>query len=109
MISIISNFSLNVILFSGSTFSPGAYSDAIIFEAQCEKEKFVDAVKFMSDVINHPHFTGRSARVMGPSALEFVQFVYVCQLDMLSLNSSKYYSDRTMRPHHLIDHEISFF
>ena len=42
----------------GSTFSPGAYSDSIIVEAQCEREKFSAAVSFLSDVLTYPHFTG---------------------------------------------------
>ena len=41
-----------------ATFSPGAYSDSIIVEAQCEREKFSAAVSFLSDVLTYPHFTG---------------------------------------------------
>ena len=43
--------------FSGSTFSPGAYADTIIIEAQCELKKFGEAMQFASDVINYSHFT----------------------------------------------------
>ena len=52
----------------GSTFSPGAYADTIIIEAQCEMKKFDEAIKFISDVINYPHFTGLNIFRFGPSA-----------------------------------------
>ena len=47
----------NSLGFSGATFSPGAYGDAFIIEAQCERQKFAKAVQYLSDVINYPYLT----------------------------------------------------
>ena len=44
---------------TGDTFTPGAYSDSVIIEAQCELSKFGEAVQYLGDVINHPHFTSK--------------------------------------------------
>eukprot|EP00091_Calanus_sinicus_P015119 TRINITY_DN33046_c0_g1_i1.p1 TRINITY_DN33046_c0_g1~~TRINITY_DN33046_c0_g1_i1.p1 ORF type:complete len:108 (-),score=21.49 TRINITY_DN33046_c0_g1_i1:633-956(-) len=47
----------NSLGFSGSTFSPGAYGDALIIEAQAERKNFAKAINFLSDAINYPHLT----------------------------------------------------
>lgn len=47
----------NSLGFDGSTFSPGAYADALIIEAQAEIEKFSNAVDYLGDALNYPYFT----------------------------------------------------
>jgi len=43
--------------FDGSAFSPGAYGDTIIVEAQTELPKFGEAIQFLGDALNSPHLT----------------------------------------------------
>ena len=60
----------NSLGFSGATFSPGAYGDAFIIEAQCELKKFAKAIQYLSDVINYPYLT---AVKVGTSLMIIVQ------------------------------------
>ncbi|XP_023322562.1 uncharacterized protein C05D11.1 [Eurytemora carolleeae] len=47
----------NSLGFDGSTFSPGAYGDAIIIEGQSEIGSFNDTMEYFSDALNYPYIT----------------------------------------------------
>jgi len=43
--------------FSGSTFSPGAYSDSYLIKSRSTLDNFGEACLYLRDAINYPHFT----------------------------------------------------
>jgi len=47
----------NSLGFDGSTFSPGAFADSIVFEGQAEIDKFDKAISYFGDAINYPYIT----------------------------------------------------
>jgi len=85
---------------SGSTFSPGAYADTIIIEAQCEMKKFDEAIKFISDVINYPHFTDVKVNTTAANLLNNIPSLKLSATDVLRVLHDGIYFNSNNNIHH---------
>ena len=86
--------------FSGSSFSPGAYSDSIVIEAQCERKKFKEAVDFISDVINYPHFTGVKINTTAANLLSNIPSLKLSATDVLRVLHDGVYFNKDTNIHY---------
>jgi hypothetical protein len=83
----------NSLGFSGSTFSPGAYGDALIIEAQAERKKFAQAINFLHDAINYPHLTTVKVNTTAANILNNIPSLKLSATDVLrSLHDGLYFS-----------------
>ena len=87
-------------ILSGSTFSPGAYSDSIIIEAQCERSKLKEAVDFMSDIINYPHFTGVKVNTTAANLLNNIPSLKLSATDVLRVLHDGVYFEQDTNIHY---------
>jgi Zn-dependent M16 (insulinase) family peptidase len=86
----------NSLGFSGSTFSPGAYGDALIIEAQAERKKFAKAINFLSDAINYPHLTTLKVNTTAANILNNIPSLRLSATDVLrSLHDGLYFSNQS--------------
>jgi len=86
----------NSLGFSGSTFSPGAYGDALIIEAQAERKKFADAINFLKDAINYPHLTTVKVNTTAANILNNIPSLRLSATDVLrSLHDGLYFSNKS--------------
>ena len=86
----------NSLGFSGSTFSPGAYGDAIIIEAQAERKNFAKAINFLSDAINYPHLTTVKVNTTAANILNNIPSLRLSATDVLrSLHDGLYFSNES--------------
>ena len=82
--------------FSGSTFSPGAFSDTVIVEVQFERRKLVPAVSYLSDVLNYPHFTGLKVNTTVTNLLNGIPSLKLSATDVLRvLHDGIYFSNES--------------
>ena len=82
--------------FSGSTFSPGAFSDTVIVEVQFERRKLVAAVDYLSDVLNYPHFTGLKVNTTVTNLLNGIPSLKLSATDVLRvLHDGIYFSNES--------------
>merc|ERR1711892_799888 len=86
----------NSLGFSGSTFSPGAYGDALIIEAQAERKNFAKAINFLSDAINYPHLTTVKVNTTAANMLNNIPSLRLSATDVLrSLHDGLYFSNES--------------
>merc|ERR1719350_332061 len=86
----------NSLGFSGSTFSPGAYGDALIIEAQAERKKFAKVINFLSDAINYPHLTTLKVNTTAANILNNIPSLRLSATDVLrSLHDGLYFSNQS--------------
>jgi len=86
----------NSLGFSGSTFSPGAYGDALIIEAQAERKKFAKAINFLSDAINYPYLTTVKVNTTAANILNNIPSLRLSATDVLrSLHDGLYFSNES--------------
>jgi len=85
---------------SGSTFSPGAYSDTLMIEAQFERRKLSAAVQYLSDVINFPHFTGVRVNTTVTNLLNGIPSLKLSATDVLRVLHDGIYFSRDSNIHH---------
>ena len=86
--------------FSGSTFSPGAFSDTVIVEAQFERRKLVAAVDYLSDVLNYPHFTGLKVNTTVTNLLNGIPSLKLSATDVLRVLHDDIYFNNESNIHH---------
>ena len=86
--------------FSGSTFSPGAFSDTVIVEAQFERRKLVAAVDYLSDVLNYPHFTGLKVNTTVTNLLNGIPSLKLSATDVLRVLHDGIYFSNESNIHH---------
>ena len=83
----------NSLGFSGSTFYPGAYGDALIIEAQAERKKFAQAINFLHDAINYPYLTTLKVNTTVANILNTIPSLKLSATDVLrSLHDGLYFS-----------------
>ena len=86
----------NSLGFSGSTFSCGAYGDALIIEAQAERKNFAKAINFLSDAINYPHLTTVKVNTTTANILNNIPSLRLSATDVLrSLHNGLYFSNKS--------------
>ena len=86
----------NSLGFSGSTFSPGAYGDALIIEAQAERKNFAKAINFLSDAINYPHLTTVKVNTTAANILNTIPALRLSATDVVrSLHDGLYFSNES--------------
>jgi len=90
----------NTLGFSGSTFSPGAYGDALIIEAQAELSKLTDAIEFLHDAINYPHLTKKKVNTTAVNILNNIPSLKLSATDVLRSLSDGIYFNRDSNIHH---------
>ena len=90
----------NSLGFSGSTFSPGAYGDALIIEAQAELTKMADAIKFLHDAINYPHLTVKKVNTTAVNILNNIPSLRLSATDVLRSLSDGIYFNQDSNIHH---------
>ena len=82
--------------FTGSTFSPGAFSDTVIVEVQFERRKLGPAVDYLSDVLNYPHFTGLKVNTTVTNLLNGIPSLKLSATDVLRvLHDGIYFSNES--------------
>ena len=89
----------NTLGFSGSTFSPGAYGDALIIEAQAELSKLADAIEFLHDAINYPHLTKKKVNTTAVNILNNIPSLKLSATDVLRSLSDGIYFNRNSNIH----------
>eukprot|EP00090_Calanus_glacialis_P042967 TRINITY_DN7610_c0_g1_i2.p1 TRINITY_DN7610_c0_g1~~TRINITY_DN7610_c0_g1_i2.p1 ORF type:complete len:536 (-),score=116.90 TRINITY_DN7610_c0_g1_i2:68-1495(-) len=90
----------NSLGFSGSTFSPGAYGDALIIEAQAERKNFGKAINFLSDAINYPHLTPVKVNNTAANMLNNIPSLKLSATDVLSSLYDGLYFRKDSNIHH---------
>jgi len=90
----------NTLGFSGSTFSPGAYGDAVIIEAQAERKKFTQAVNFLRDAINYPHITKVKVNTTAANILNNIPSMRLSATDVLRSIHDELYFSKESNIHH---------
>merc|ERR1719209_1323233 len=90
----------NTLGFSGSTFSPGAYGDALNIEAQAELSKLTDAIEFLHDAINYPHLTKKKVNTTAVNILNNIPSLKLSATDVLRSLSDGIYFNRDSNIHH---------
>ena len=90
----------NTLGFSGSTFSPGAYGDALIIEAQAERSKFTEAIAFLSDAINYPYLTVKKVNTTAVNILNNIPSLKLSATDVLRSLSDGLYFNNNSNIHH---------
>ena len=64
--------------------------------AQCERKKFKEAVDFISDVINYPHFTGAKIKTTAANLLSNIPSLKLSATDVLrALHDGMYFDQDT--------------
>lgn len=90
----------NTLGFSGSTFSPGAYEDALIIEAQAELSKLSEAVEFLSDALHYPHLTVTKVNTTAANILNNIPSLKLSATDVLRFLSDGLYFNNNSNIHH---------
>ena len=90
----------NSLGFSGSTFSPGAYGDALIIEAQAELSKLAEAIEFLHDAINYPHLTKKKVNTTAVNILNNIPSLKLSATDVLRSLSDGIYFNQDSNIHH---------
>lgn len=86
--------------FSGSTFSPGAYGDAVIIEAQAERSKFTEAIEFLRDAINFPLLTEKKVNSTAANIVNLIPSMKLSATDVLRSLSDGLYFNRESNIYH---------
>ena len=86
--------------FSGSTFSPGAYGDAVIIEAQAEIAKFPAAIDYIGDALNFPLLSGKKVNTTTANILNNIPSLKLSSTDVLRSLSDALYFNSSSNIHH---------
>ena len=71
-----------------------------MIEAQCERKKFKEAVDFISDVINYPHFTGIKINTTAANLLSSIPSLKLSATDVLRALHDGVYFDQDTNIHY---------
>ena len=71
-----------------------------MIEAQCERKKFKEAVDFISDVINYPHFTGIKINTTAANLLSNIPSLKLSATDVLRALHDGVYFDQDTNIHY---------
>jgi len=86
--------------FSGSTFSPGAYGDALVIEAQAERSKFAETIEFLRDAINYPFLTEKKVNTTAVNILNLIPSLRLSATDVVRSLSDGLYFNNESNIHH---------
>lgn len=90
----------NSLGFQGSTFSPGAYSNAYLIEAQSTLVKFANATEFLSDAINYPYITKEKLNTTAVNILNNIPTIKLSATDVQRTLFDGMYFDNTSNIYH---------